>query len=62
MSKYFCWNCKCEVPGDDLKAIEESRGEFWGTPCYETVYVCPHCGSDDLEEVPEESEEEGDSE
>lgn len=25
---------------------EESRGEFWGQPCYETVSGCPKCKGD----------------
>lgn len=54
MSKYLCWNCDNEIKGEDLKRVEESRGEFWGTPCYETMFVCPNCGSDDLEEIYEE--------
>lgn len=57
MSKYLCWECKSEIQGDDLKAVEESRGEFWGTPCYETMYVCPNCGSDDLEEIYEDEDD-----
>lgn len=23
---------------------EESRGEYWGVPCTETMYGCPYCG------------------
>ena len=32
------------------KIWEESRGEYWGTPCYETVCGCPECG-DHFEEA-----------
>ena len=49
---------RCNACGeifDELgcKAVEESRGEYWGIPCSETVYYecCPHCGEeDDFEE------------
>lgn len=58
MIQYKCCLCGAELEFDDLKRIEESRGEFWGTPCYETIYVCPHCGSDDIEELEEYDDEE----
>ena len=31
------------------KAVQESRGEFWGAPCWETMYYCPHCESEDFD-------------
>ena len=33
-------------------SVEESRGEYWGIPCTETMYYseCPHCGEDDFVE------------
>ena len=40
------------------KAYRESRGEFWGFPAYETIYLCPACGGDDFEEYMEHEEEE----
>ena len=39
----------CESCGRDFdrpRQVEESRGEFWGAPCSETMYYCPHCGDD----------------
>lgn len=51
--------CKClecgEVFQDSSLVIEkweESRGEFWGIPCTETMYEvhCPYCDSEDVEE------------
>lgn len=41
-----CQDCGCLF--DSPKIIKESRGEFWGMPCYEDVSVCPSCGSDDF--------------
>lgn len=46
--RFRCNNCGCEF--DEPKRVKESRGEFWGAPAYETMYCCPSCGSDDLEE------------
>lgn len=52
------------------KAVQEDRGEFWGTPAFETMYYCPECDSecydeydgydeyDDEDEWPELAEEE----
>ena len=31
--------------------VEEYRGEFWGTPAYETVGYCPFCDSEDFDEA-----------
>lgn len=47
---------RCEECGaifDWPKAVEESRGEFWGIPCSETVYYSPCCEAD-FEEIEEE--------
>jgi len=46
---YRCNDCGHEF--SRLKAIEEPRGEFWGIPCSETLYVCPNCEGDDIEEL-----------
>lgn len=63
---FMCYDCK-EV-FDEPKKVQESRGEFWGMPAFETMYYCPCCGSEaideedivlaDLEEEEEEEEEE----
>ena len=45
-----CLNCGAEILRDDLKYTREYMGEFWGMPAYEDAYVCPRCGSDDIEE------------
>ena len=46
---YKCNDCGNEFT--QLKAVEESRGEFWGIPCSETMYYCPFCDGDDVEEI-----------
>lgn len=49
-----CADCKetFDTPKEDY-VIEE----FWGAMVRHTYYVCPHCGSEDIEEAEEESEE-----
>ena len=47
--RYKCYECKTLF--DEPRAVEESRGEFWGMPCSETMYYCPHCGSEEWDEV-----------
>lgn len=45
---------RCEDCGAlfyEPKAVQESRGEYWGVPCSETVYYCPCCGSECFDEV-----------
>lgn len=55
--RYRCDNCGAELEEDEVKAIEDPRGEFWGMPCSETIYVCPVCGTDALEEEDDENGE-----
>lgn len=52
--KYRCVNCGRIFEEDDIVRKEESRGEFWGMPCYETMYYSPCC-KDDFEELDMES-------
>lgn len=47
----------CGRPFGHPKIIKESRGEYWGIPCFEDVGVCPHCGSGDFFEVEQEERE-----
>lgn len=40
---------KCNCCGETFEApkmITESRGEFWGMPCYENIAVSPCCEED----------------
>ena len=46
---YVCTACGQHF--DEPKYDGESYiGECHGTPVYEKVYCCPHCGSDDYKE------------
>ena len=47
--------CKCGkiLDENELSSYEDDRGEFWGTPCSETISCCPYCGGDEFEEVHE---------
>lgn len=38
--------CDCGKTFNVPKLVEESRGEFWGAPCYETMVYCPYCMGD----------------
>lgn len=56
MSRMFrC--CNCGKLFDWPVEERESRGEYWGVPCFETVYYSPCC-MDDFEEV-EEGQDDG---
>ena len=50
----------CGIKFRRFKEIEESRGEFWGIPCSETLYVCPNCEGDDIEELNGDEDDEDD--
>lgn len=49
---YICEDCGKIVAEEDVSAHNESIGEYWGVPCFETIYSCPHCGGE-LEEATE---------
>ena len=42
----ICLNCKHIFDDDEVAVWDESRGEYWGTPCYEKVSGCPCCKGD----------------
>lgn len=57
---FYCGNCKTVLREDELEEYEESRGEYLGSPCWETFMVCPICGVIPREYIPPcEDEEEG---
>ena len=39
----ICNDCFHVFDDDEIATWRESRGEFWGMPCYETVSGCPKC-------------------
>lgn len=48
---YLCDNCHAIISEEELASENESRGEFWGFPAYETISVCPYCHCSDLTEL-----------
>lgn len=63
--KFYCIDCGKYIDGaENLKYVNESRGEFWGSPCYETMCYCPYCDGDVISEedddFPKEEDEEDD--
>ena len=42
--RFYCSYCRTILDEEDLREVEEPRGEAWGQPCYETISVCPICG------------------
>ena len=48
--RLICNDCGESFFEDECVDVRESRGEFWGMPCYETMGGCPHCKSTDLVE------------
>lgn len=54
--------CRCDkcgrlFDGRDCKKVEESRGEFWGFPAFETMWYSPCC-TDDFHKLTEAEVEE----
>lgn len=43
---WICTECRHIFDDDDVAIWEESRGEYWGMPCYEEVSGCPRCKGD----------------
>lgn len=50
MRRYQCCNCGNIFNGSEIQEVQESRGEFWGMPAYETMYYSPCC-TDSVVEV-----------
>ena len=50
-----CLECGKVFEDDEIAHWQESRGEFWGEPAYETVWGCPHCQGDCSEAIKCES-------
>ena len=41
----ICLNCRHIFDEDEVALWKESRGEYWGAPCYEEMNGCPCCKS-----------------
>ena len=52
-----CNNCGWIGEHKDLTRVEESIGEFWGIPVTETMYYCPCCGRDYLDDEEKKDKE-----
>lgn len=52
---FRCAECGSEF--EEPRAVQESRGEFWGAPCWETIYCCPFCGDTCFDEVQDEEDD-----
>lgn len=39
----YCENCGGKLDDEDIHQVSESRGEFWGAPCSETVIIGYKC-------------------
>lgn len=46
MNKLICVECGHIFDEEDIATWKESRGEYWGEPCYEEVSGCPRCKGD----------------
>ena len=55
---FKCHECGLVFHVTEFKVVHESRGEFWGVPCYEDMYYCPNCSSEACEEYDEDLETE----
>ena len=56
MKLFRCNDCGHEFDIPDTE--REYLGEFWGTPAFENVAVCPMCRSDEFEEINDDREDE----
>lgn len=52
-----CVNCGEVFEEEDVQTRSEYISEFWGAPAYMDVCVCLHCGSDDMEMIEDEEDE-----
>ena len=43
---YKCIECDTVFEEGEEAEWEESRGEFWGVPCFEKMTGCPKCKGD----------------
>ena len=60
-TKLICVDCGRVLDEDELIDVKESRGEYWGMPCWETLGGCPYCKCVDFEEYEEDDEDEDDA-
>ena len=51
--KYICCDCMKKFDEDEMDSRYDNVGEFWGSPAYMTIGICPFCGSEDFDEYEE---------
>ena len=49
-----CNDCGAVFNEDNLGHRSDNVGEFWGSPAYMDVEVCPACGSEEIDEIGED--------
>ena len=57
MAKLRCYDCGEVFEEEDADSRSECVGEFWGSPAYDTIPICPFCHSDELEEYDEKEDD-----
>lgn len=55
-----CNDCGARFEDYEVRTRSEYVSEFWGSPAYAEISVCPSCGSDEIEETEEDEGERGD--
>jgi len=48
-----CSDCGARFEDYETRTRLEYISEFWGSPAYAEISVCPSCGSDEIEETDE---------
>ena len=43
MKKFICLDCGETFDENEIDTWEESRGEYWGVQCCESMSGCPYC-------------------
>lgn len=52
-----CNYCGARFEDYEVRTRSEYVSEFWGSPAYAEISVCPSCGSDEIEETDEDEGE-----
>ncbi|MDE6149781.1 MAG: hypothetical protein K2F81_06775, partial [Ruminococcus sp.] len=47
----ICNSCNYIFDDQVMKCSKENMGEHFGSPYYESSYLCPRCKSDDISEI-----------
>lgn len=58
MRKLKCLDCDRTFDEEEAETRSENVGDFWGSPAYQTINICPFCRSDEIIEPEEDDEEE----